>query len=224
MSVVPAKQGPKLEFFENHIGPWTTNAVAIGTTSAIVTDLQTKTTAARAAYEAQKVALQAAKAATANLKTAMDAMSNAGAAIIDQVRAKARSGGDAVYNLAEIPVPATPATKAKPGTPTDFKAAVLGDGSLELTWKCNNPVGTAGTMYQVYRSAGGSTEFSIVGGCGQRKFVDNTIPAGATQLTYKVQGMRSTVQGDWATFNVFFGTNTGGAPLQLKVTPVKMAA
>lgn len=224
MSVVPAKQGPKLEFFENHIDPWTTNAVAIGTTSAIVTDLQTKTTAARAAYDAQKAALQAAKTATATLDTAMRAMGNAGAAIIDQVRAKARTGGDAVYNLAQIPVPATPKTKAKPGTPYKFEATLNPDGSLALTWKCDTKR-AMGTMYQIYRSVGGSTNFTIVGGSGQREFTDTTIPAGTTQVTYKIQATRSTAAGLWATFNVFFGSNAGGNDVaSVEAVPVKIAA
>ena len=53
MSVVPRKQVEKIEFYENHVPTWNTNAVAIGTTVATVTDLDTKTDAARAALTAR---------------------------------------------------------------------------------------------------------------------------------------------------------------------------
>src|SRR6476661_7841862 len=108
MGVVPPTKVGKIEFYENHITPWSANAVAIGTTAAAVTDLQTKTTAARAAYTAQQAALDAAKSATLAYTNAVNAMAAAGAAIISQIRAKAKTAGNGVYVLASIPAPATP--------------------------------------------------------------------------------------------------------------------
>src|SRR5688500_16204746 len=107
MNVVPVKAIDRVQFYEDHIAGWTTNATAIGTTSAAVTDLQTKTTAARNAYDAQQAAQQAAKDATLAFHNAVTAMSTAGAAIIKQVRAKAEVSADPnVYVLASIPAPA----------------------------------------------------------------------------------------------------------------------
>jgi hypothetical protein len=224
MSVVPAKAIDKVQFFENHITPWTTNAVAIGTTTTIVTDLTTKTTAARAAYVAQQTAQETAKAATLTFQTAVTAMAVAGADIIRQIRAKAGSAGDSVYSLAQIPAPATPSPVGPPGTPTDFSVELDGNGTLNLKWKCVNPAG--GTMYQVYRRIGGDGEFTYLGGSGDKKFVDETIPAGATALTYQIQAVRSTAVGMWATFNVNFGTNSGGTMTASveEVSPTKKAA
>ena len=45
---------------------------------------------------------------------------------------------------------------------------------------------------------------------GKKEFIDDSIPAGKTALMYKIQAVRSTAVGDWATFNVFFGTNASG--------------
>src|SRR5688500_8995926 len=108
MSVVPDKKVEKIQFYENHIAPWTTNAVAIGTSTTALTDLDTRPDAARAALAAQQSAQAAAKAATVTLQLAIDAMAAAGAAIIKQVRARAATAGDNVYALAQLPVPATP--------------------------------------------------------------------------------------------------------------------
>src|SRR5687768_879528 len=134
MPVVPPTKVGKIEFYENHIAPWTTNAVAIGTTSAAVTDLGTKTTAARSAFNAQQAAQEAAKAATLAYNNAVEAMAVAGSAIISQVRAKAKTAGNNVYVLAQIPAPALPSPVGAPGTPTDFAVELFQDGSLELTW------------------------------------------------------------------------------------------
>jgi hypothetical protein len=58
--------------------------------------------------------------------------------------------------------------------------------------------------------AGGVGEFEYLGGSGAKEFIDATIPAGETALTYQIQAVRSTAVGLWATFNVNFGTNSAG--------------
>ena len=87
MGIVPDKNIDKVQFYETHLTPWAANAVAIGTTAGLVTDLTTKTAAARTAYDAQQSVQAAAKAATLTLKTSVAAMGLAGAAIINQIRA-----------------------------------------------------------------------------------------------------------------------------------------
>src|SRR4051812_47235403 len=94
MGVVPDKQIERVQFYEDHIAPFTTNATAIGVTTAEVTDLGTKTSAARAAYDAQQAARQAAKAATEAFDNAARAMGVAGAALLKKVRAKAEQTGN----------------------------------------------------------------------------------------------------------------------------------
>jgi hypothetical protein len=210
MAVVPDSRVDKISFFENHSAAWSTNAVAIGTTSGAVTALGTLTTAARAAYNAQQVAIDAARAATLTFNNAVDAMGSAGSDVILQIRAKAATAGDGVYALAQIPAPATPGPRPAPGVPTDFAVSLDGDRAVSLRWKCANPAGCGGTIYQVYRRVAGEAEFAYVGGAGTKKFTDATLPAGAASVTYQVQGVRSTAVGPWAQYNVNFGTGSGG--------------
>ncbi len=227
MSVVPGKAIDKVQFYETHITPWAANAVAIGTTAALVTDLTTKTTAARAAYGAQQSVQAAARAATLSLEAAVAAMGSAGAAIINQIRAKAASAGDGVYALAQIPAPATPTPVGTPGTPTGFSASLGADGALGLKWKCVNPVGSVGTIYQVWRringagTGGASVDFAYLGGSGMKRFTDSTVPAGSAAVTYQVQAVRSTAVGPWAQFNVNFGVSGGGS-MTASVEPMAM--
>jgi hypothetical protein len=234
MGVVPDKQVERIAYFENHIAPWTSAAVAIGTSVAAVTDLDTKTTAARAKLTAAQVARDAAKNATQELKDAVAAMETAGAGIIKQVRAKAEMSGDpAVYTLAMIPPPATPTPVGAPGLPYRFGASLKPSGALELTWKCNNPAGCHNVIYQVYRKVEATGEYTYIGGSGQRKFTDATLPSGLSSVMYQIQGCRSTAVGDVAQFVVNFGTTgsggttvasvaTAGAPAGPK--PAKIAA
>ena len=66
MGIVPANKLPRLQFYEEHVPPWTSNAAAIGVSSAIMTAFALRVTACRAAYTAQQAAILAAKAATEN--------------------------------------------------------------------------------------------------------------------------------------------------------------
>ena len=61
MSLVPESKIGKVQFFLSKIAPWTTNAVAIGTTVAEITALDAKVTAANDAINAQIALHEAAK-------------------------------------------------------------------------------------------------------------------------------------------------------------------
>jgi len=209
MSVVPNKYPQRVQFYENRVTPWTNNSIAIGTNVAKVQNLMTLVQQASARLNEQQTALAAAKAATLAFNLAVESMSVEGASIIKQIRAQAETNGDYVYSIALIPAPATPSPTAPPGTPTALKVTLDGNGALLLNWKCKNPRGTSGTLYQIYRKVGVAGDFKYLGGTGDKKFTDDAVPAGVTQVTYQIQAVRSTAVGLWATFNVFFGSNTG---------------
>jgi hypothetical protein len=216
MGIVPTTRLGKVEFYEAHIAPWTSNAAAIGLLPATVTALATATTAARAAFNAAEAARQAAKTATQNFYDKVRAMHSgpgAGQDMIDTIRLYAETKNDPnVYTLAQIPPPATPGTVPPPGTPYEFTVGLLQNGAVELKWKCNNPSGTQGTIYEVMRKSG-SGPFAFVGGTGVRVFVDETIPAGSAPVTYQITAVRSTTRGNPAQFTVNFGI--GGPTLSV---------
>src|SRR5438876_9310266 len=87
MSLYPNTKSGKIGYFNSKIAPWTTNATAIGTTSAAVTALQSKVTAAQTKLDAQIAAEQAVKTATDAASDAVAVMVQAGADIIKAVRA-----------------------------------------------------------------------------------------------------------------------------------------
>lgn len=219
MSVMPRKKYEKIQWCEGRIAGWTTNATAIGTTTAAMTALAAEIAAARAAATAAETARAAAEAATGALDEAVAKMDLSTQNLIKQVRVKADATGDpAVYQLAQIPAPATPEPVGDPGKPVDFTAVLSESGTLDINWKCKNPPRCTGVMYQVWRRIGGVGEFSYVGGSGQKQFTDATIPAGTTHLTYQVQGVRSTGAGPWSQFNVSFGPSVSGGAVGISVT------
>src|SRR4051812_35626362 len=111
MSILPREIGPKIQYVQAHVAPFTANATAIGTTTGACTDLQTKVQPASDTLAAKTAAREAAKAATTDLKVALAAMTVAFNDIVKQVHVKATTAGDGVYGLAQLPIPATPSSK-----------------------------------------------------------------------------------------------------------------
>jgi hypothetical protein len=118
---------------------------------------------------------------------------------------------DAQKTALGLNVRKTPSPMGAPGTAYDMKVKLMGDGSIDMGWKCNNPTGSTGTIYQIFRRTGAAEDFEYVGGVGSKKFHDTTIAAGTAVVTYKIQAVRSTAVGDWAEFSVNFGSSASGA-------------
>lgn len=78
-----------------------------------------------------------------------------------------------------------------------------------------------------WRRFGSEGEFAYAGACGEKRYVDATIPAGTQQVQYQVRGIRPTAAGGWAQYNVNFGQASSGTAtasgVEAKVSP-KIAA
>jgi hypothetical protein len=62
-------------------------------------------------------------------------------------------------------------------------------------------------MYEVQRRLGGSGPFTYMGTVGEKRFVDDTLPAGTPSVEYQVTAVRSTRRG-WPAHHI---VNFGGA-------------
>lgn len=224
MPIVPEKKAEKVAFYASKTPVWAASAVAIGTTTAAVTDLTTKTDTAQDKIAAALAAHEAAKNATADADLAVREMAQAGAAILQQIKAKAAVAGDSIYILAQIPAPATPSPVGPPGTPVDFRVTLNPDGSIKTTWKCANPPGAPGTIYQVARRIGAAGPFTPLTSVGTKSLTDPTIPAGTASVTYRITAVRSTSVGLAAEFVVNFGTGSSGEMVASVVSAPKLAA
>ena len=229
MSMAPRKPAERVVFYQNKTGAtgaFKVNAVAIGTTTAAVDALNALADAASAALADQAAKRDAAKTATQVAKQAVAAMSAAGADVIQSIRAKAGSVADAgaIWSLADLPEPATPTPVGPPGTPKDFKVELAQTGALQMSWKIQNPANATGTVYQVARQIAAGGPMTILGATGRKEFLDETLPSGLSQVTYKITAIRSTKQGLPAEVTVKFGTTGSGEMTATVVSAPKLAA
>ena len=226
MGLLPPSRIGKVEFFESRLGAWTEHDTDIGLTAGAVSNLTALTEAARAAFLAAEEARIASKGATEAFYTAVAAMAKSGTSMIETIRVYADVNNNPnVFVLAGIPAPSSGSPIGPPGTPFQPVVTLSQTGAIALNWKCNNPSGASGTIYEVRRQIG-SGNFVFVGATGTREFIDDTIPAGSSIVNYQVNGLRSTVRGPVATFNVRFGVGGGGGLTVVDSTnaEVKMAA
>lgn len=220
MPVVPTKKLLKLEWYEQHQPVWATGYASIGLLTGDATLLGTKNTTARAAYNAHLAAQQGAKAATEAWYNAVADLGGFGATLIKKIGAKAGVDGVGVYALAQVSSPAIPSPVGAPGTPTDFKVELDQSGVLKLSWKCSQPVNSVGVIYQIRRRTTPSAEFAFIGASGRREWIDATLPAGSSAVTYEVVATRSTAIGAPAQFNVNFGVGGAGEATATVAPPV----
>lgn len=208
MGIVPRTNDEKISFFQSHLAVWAEEAEAIGLSAERVAELAALVEAARAASAAQRVLQQQAQAATAVMNEAIARMMKKGSVAIMSIRVTASINGDAVYSKARIPPIARRSKRPPPGTPHTIRWSVDAVGSVELRWTCQNPRGTTGTTYQVWRRMGRAGEWVFVGASGEKRFVDHALPMGSGEVYYRVQATRSNTRSGWATGVVCFGTAT----------------
>lgn len=241
MAVVPATRIGKIEFYEVHVEAWQADPAAIGLDPAQVAVLAERTDEARAAYLRAQEALNAARAAVLDYHLrvrTLHAAPGGGADLIRTIRNFAEMTDDPeVYTRALLPGPRPRSTAPPPGTPRSLRADLLPAGGLRLTWKCDNPRGTQGTLYEIRRSdapsigaaSGDGGDYDAAGGggdarggsaahplvyldtVGEKRFIDPRPPATRGGVIYQITALRSTRRGKPARFGVNIGANFGAA-------------
>jgi hypothetical protein len=217
MPLVPTRILEALQFCEAHYPVWLTNATQIGLTTATATSFKTATQAARTAYDAHQAAILAARAAGVTAANAISAMRDSAGDTVRLIRAFAETqpNPDAVYTIAQIPPPATPSPRPAPERPRDFTVALNPGGTLTLKWKCPNPSGASGVVYQVKRRLMTESEYTNLGAIGVREFTDENVPSTAAVsggVVYVIQAQRGDRYGpESLPFVVTFGIGGGGS-------------
>lgn len=199
-------------FMTTHGPKFKLNAVALGMTVAQGTAYDSLASKVRTAYDARNAAEQAFKNAVLTLKAACDEGRTMTGNLIRIIDGFASNAPDptVVYTLADIAPPSSPTPVGSPGKPSDFVVGLDETGALNLSWKCANPPGCTGVIYEVRRRVGPTGAFGYIGASGTRTFVDDTLPAGSATVTYQLTAIRSTARGPAAQFTVNFGIEGGG--------------
>jgi len=222
MARVPTRVLDQLSWMESHAPVWQTRAAQLGLTAAQMTALTGAVTTAQEDYAAAFKARQESKALTLTAKSSLATALRLTANAIRDIDATAQNNANpnSVYALAEIDAPAPPTPAAPPGTPTDFKVALLASGAIVLKWKCTN-LSSGNVVYFVNRRpiGGDPNAFTLVGATGEREFRDETVPAG-NGVVYEIVAQRGQQVGNPATYEVLFGVAGGGGRSVRSVTEV----
>ena len=234
MPIVPETRSGKIQFYKVHLPVWAEDPTSIGLTVDAVDQLQQVVDEAQAAYAEHSAAQQTARSATQKYHNAVRRMHAGGdglacgTAMLQLIKSYAQTTGNpGVYTRAHIPAPAKPGRPGSapaPGMPYHFAATLRQTGEIELTWKCDNPAGTVGTIYQVRRQIE-SDQWTIVGTVGDKSFVDHSLPPGTRSCTYEVTALRSTGKGEASLYTINFGGSAlGGNDMRLHTPRGKLVA
>lgn len=197
MAVLPPSTIRMIEWFEQRIPVWTANPSAIGLTLPQVTQLMTRTAAARTAYQNAQAARNESKSKTVLLTDAAGSLRNYGADLIKTIKAYAETTNDpTVYAEADVPPPAAPSPLGPPGTPTDIVTTINNRGYVEIRWKADNAANSSGAYFKIERRLDDEQGFRLLGTTGLKTFTDETIPAGTLQATYIVTPFRGDASGE----------------------------
>lgn len=187
----------------------------IGLDPSELASFEEKTVAAESAYAAMQAARQASLDATSLKDTLFAELRAEASADLARIDAYATTtGGPGVYPLAGIPAPKTPAERTAPPAPTDLKATVETDGSVELSFKATTG---GGATYLVQRRTtsieGVESPYVFLGFADDdKKLTDTAVPEGVRSVGYRVAARLSTgPQSAWSvTRTVPFGSQGNG--------------
>jgi len=223
-SFIPTADADFVTWVNDHAVRWAEYQASIGLSVS-----QTGAFTARAlqmtkdwqAYLSAKQALIAAREVWTTSKSQTRTLAAADCRII-KTFASTSANPTTVFTNADIPAPKSPVSGVAPGQPTAVKATLnTVTGELKLTWKCQNPGTTSGTVYTVQRRVGTSGAWSQIGLTSVRNFTDATLTAAPT-VQYQITAQRSGIFGTPSgPVTVSFGHASNG---EVFVSSVKMAA
>lgn len=233
MSVLPRTTTELLAWTTAHLDAWTAPA-SIGLTAAQITALHGFYDEAAKDFDAATLAREASKGATTTLNGAIADLRNQLAAMIRSIKtfADASSNPEAVYGLAQIPLPSPPQSLPAPGVASEVLVTLNPGGSITLSWSGEFAAASEGAVYTVARKLPGASTYTLVGvspgsttQSRRMAFTDTTVPtsAAAQGVSYIITGQRGQQIGASSTaITVQFGV--GGAGATVTGAGLQMAA
>ncbi|MCU0688437.1 MAG: fibronectin type III domain-containing protein [Phycisphaerales bacterium] len=221
----PDRLSELLEFAELHAPVWEGVASRINVTAAQAAAYTRATDEARLAYNAVLQIRQQAKVATQRQAEAFATLRSTNSSLLKIIRgfAQNQDSPTEIFQLAQIPTPATPVPFAAPATPTALSASLaITDGGIALRWKATQPAGASGVVYRVERQTGSDTMWALVTLTGSKAAIDTSVPPGTSRVIYRVIAQRGSATSEASNpLEIRFGTGPGEAGT---ITQVKLAA
>ncbi|MEQ9095591.1 MAG: hypothetical protein RIE32_04945 [Phycisphaerales bacterium] len=181
---------------------------------------------AESAYNAMLAARNSARTATGTKNAKLEALRAIFGGDIDTIDAYAKATNNpGVYALAGIPAPKDPSVRDAPPAPTDLRAVVDTDGSVDLSFKV---AAGGGATYLVQRILtpldGAPGPYEFMGFAKDDKtFTDNAVPEGIKSVGYRVAARLATgPQSSWSqTLIIPFGSQANNPAGSIAPTEAK---
>ncbi|MEQ9097482.1 MAG: hypothetical protein RIE32_14605 [Phycisphaerales bacterium] len=188
---------------------------AFGVTEAEVGQLLEKVLKAAEAQDKARRARLLARARFVGQREAFAELRGLFGALIGSVDVKAKRVGakhaKGVYSAAGIDPPEKPGPRPAPAAPGGFDYTLTRGGSILVTFTIDDAA-RGGLLYEVQRQTmdvdGRVSQWLPMDIVGDKRFLDDGVPAGLQQVLYRVRAMRATgVKGPWSyPVTVPFGT------------------
>lgn len=223
---VPSNDNQLLVWLNQHAPVWATNRANIGLSQAYTNAFTSANDDAQKSWAEWQSAKEAARAASEAWRIAKAAARTKAAEGVRTIRNFAESGGvdpTVVYTTAEIPAPKAPTQGVPPGQPTAVRVSLdVNTGNLKLSFKCDNPKGTSGTVYTVSRRNNSTSPWQTVGLVSTKAFTDTSLVAGTASVQYQITAQRGGIIGSPSIpVTVSFGHAAGTGET---VATIKLAA
>lgn len=198
---IPERYAQAIDWCKDRVLRWDAHKAALHLSDEEVAQMRAMTDAADAAKEELAQARLRYRGAALAYRTRVGSMRAYAARLVASMRVVARASDEPalVYQLAGLPSPDPRSPTAAPATPTGFSVDLIpATGALRVGFECKHPRGVRGVTYRVERfvstdaSTGG---FQFLTNAKGRAFTDDTIPAGAALVVYKVTPQTSTRDG-----------------------------
>jgi hypothetical protein len=217
-------------WFEDRISAWSDTPTSIGLTTAQCTELVSRISAARVAYDAYRANYDAARASTPAYYAAADSLREYGLDLTHIIRSFANATNNAnVYTEAMVPPPATPQAQGTPPTPQAFTGSIDNNGEVQLSWA--SPSGGYGSnvFFSVQRrfvdKDGVVGSWHSIGSTGDRRFVDNNVPTGNVAVAYRVAATRNSSSSTFTDpVEILFGNAPASVGSSFSEQPLALAA
>lgn len=208
MATIPKELPKAISWVRRRVQVWAGVATQIGLQPQQVDELSDLAQQANAAWAEFRRLDALAAAQGARYRDLARQMRAKASAQVGQVRGYARSTGtpEAVYSKAQLRPPKRRGRVAAPGTARGFVTSLTDTGGVELAFRCPHPKGVEHVTYRVDRQVGPYGDFEYFTTTKQRRFVDERIPIGAGEVTYRITAMTSTRDGQSSSHTVRLGT------------------
>lgn len=178
-----------VQWLDQHQQLWSQDPTLLGISAPQALSFKNAVSNAIAKVNAANAARLAARTATVVQNDALRDAKREASDLIAIIKAFIENSGDAnLWNAAGLLPPAPRGESPPPNAPTNLVATLDTDGNLTLRWKATQP--GANTVYSIRRAFNGGTNYTLLDTVGEKEFVDQTVPLGTQQVSYRVVARR----------------------------------